>query len=63
MAKKKRTVSLDASDEALIEQICLKYSPFARPHQILRLALKYGMRALHDDLERAGLEPSGAVKP
>lgn len=48
--KRKRTVSLDAQDEALIAAISLKYSPFARAHGVVRLALKHGLRVLHDDL-------------
>ena len=47
--KKKRTVSLDACDESLIVRITHKFSPFASPHRIVQLALKYGLKVMHDD--------------
>ncbi|MEI9948264.1 MAG: hypothetical protein WDO74_04620 [Pseudomonadota bacterium] len=47
--KRKRTISLDGHDEALIATIAHKYSPFASPHRVVQLALKHGLQVLHDD--------------
>lgn len=56
---KKRTVSLDASDEQLIARIVEKNRPFASAHAVARAAIKCGLRVLAEDAGalRDSLEP------
>lgn len=54
---KKRTVSLDRDDEALIVKIVEKNRPFATKHAVAREAIKRGLRMLAD--ERARLTAGG----
>jgi len=51
---RKRTISFDANDEALIVQIQEKYRPFATPHTIVRLAARQGLRLLVEGLALDG---------
>lgn len=53
---RKRTISFDASDEALLAELQEKHAPFATPHMIVRLAMRQGLRLLREGLEAR--EPS-----
>lgn len=48
---RKRTISFDDHDEALIAEIGEKYRPFATAHTIVRLAARQGLRMLREGLQ------------
>jgi len=45
---RKRTISFDANDEALLAELQTKFRPFATAHMIVRLAVRQGLRLLRD---------------
>ena len=62
---RKRTISFDVHDEALIAQIQQQHRPFATPHTIVRLAARHGLRLLVDGLppESKNDRKQGGVTP
>ncbi len=55
---KKRTITLDASDEALLALLVEKNRPFASAHQIAQLAMKQGLRPLEEATRKSAPEVS-----